>query len=210
MKKSILVTGVGGDIALGIIKSLKESSYDLHIVGTDTDKYAVGNKFVDVFCLVSSALDVNYIQLMLDICYKHKIEYIFIASDIEASNLSREKNLFLKHGTRIICLDYSQVNICSNKYFTYQFLRDNNFPFIPTCFPVDLSIFIKKHSFPIIVKPIRGKGSVGVHLIRNKAELELIEDFSNCIVQKYMGDELTVNRIRKEQYKKLKNSIDSF
>jgi len=97
----------------------------------------------------------------------------------------------------------SKVDIFDDKYFTNELLRKNQIP-IPKCELIllgnltDQSINI---GFPMVVKPIRGRDSQGVFLVRSQKELnlKLNEIFSNKIygnavyVERYLsGQEITI------------------
>lgn len=97
----------------------------------------------------------------------------------------------------------SQVDIYDDKYFTNELLRKNKIP-IPKTKLIsieNLTDYALDIDFPIVVKPIRGRGSQGVSLVKNKKELDnkLNEIFSNkgygntVYVEQFLsGQEITV------------------
>ena len=97
----------------------------------------------------------------------------------------------------------NQVDIYDDKYFTNEFLRKNEIP-IPKTELIsienlnDYSISI---DFPLVVKPIRGRGSQGVSLVNNRKELDnklneifINKEFGNIVyVEQFLnGQEITV------------------
>jgi len=97
----------------------------------------------------------------------------------------------------------SQVDIYDDKYFTNELLRKNKIP-IPKTKLIsieNLTDYSLNIDFPIVVKPIRGRGSQGVSLVKNKKELDdkLDKIFSNneygntVYVEQYLsGQEITI------------------
>ena len=97
----------------------------------------------------------------------------------------------------------SQVDIYDDKYFTNELLRKNKIP-IPKTKLIsikNLTDYTLDIDFPIVVKPIRGRGSQGVSLVRNQKELDdkLNKIFSNneygntVYVEQFLsGQEITV------------------
>ena len=68
----------------------------------------------------------------------------------------------------------SQVDIYDDKFFTNELLRKNKFP-IPKnkLISIDnLTNYTLEFDFPMVVKPIRGRGSQGVSLVKNQKELD--------------------------------------
>ncbi len=97
----------------------------------------------------------------------------------------------------------SHVDIYDDKYFTNQFLRKNKIT-IPKSKLIsveNLTNYSLDIDFPIVVKPIRGRGSQGVSMVKNQKELDnkLNKLFSNekygnkVYVEQFLsGQEITV------------------
>ncbi len=97
----------------------------------------------------------------------------------------------------------SQVDINDDKYVTNELLRKNKIP-IPNTNLIsaeNLTDYTLDIDFPIVVKPIRGRGSQGVSLAKNRKELDkkLNELFSNkkygnkVYVEQFLsGQEVTI------------------
>jgi len=97
----------------------------------------------------------------------------------------------------------SQVDIYDDKFYTNQLLRENQIP-IPKAHLISLedqANYLLNIDFPLVVKPVRGRGSQGVSLFKNKKELDerlkIIfyknEYGSSVYVEQYLsGQEITV------------------
>jgi D-alanine-D-alanine ligase len=97
----------------------------------------------------------------------------------------------------------SQVDIYDDKYFTNELLRKNkiSIPKTELISIKNLTDYSLNINFPIVVKPIRGRGSQGVSFVKNKKELDdkLNEIFSKkeygnmVYVEQFLsGQEITV------------------
>jgi len=81
-----------------------------------------------------------------------------------------------------------KVDIYDDKYFTNEVLRKNQIP-VPKSQLItskDLTEYKLSLSFPLVVKPIRGRGSQGVTLVKNQKEL--YNSLRNIFSDKEYGD----------------------
>ena len=61
---------------------------------------------------------------------------------------------------------YKVIEICRNKYKTFEFLKKNNFNYIPSCLPNDSREFVKENNFPLSSKPCEGFGSKFFNIVK--------------------------------------------
>ncbi|GKS62027.1 carbamoyl phosphate synthase [Candidatus Nitrosocosmicus sp.] len=203
MKKiNALVTSVGGIVAQGIIKSLKyhnkyqnNTGHRYEIVGTDINYEAAGLYRVHKFSLVTKPSDRNYLKTILELCIKNKIHVLFIGSDVELPILCKYREKIENiTGAKVITSRENVVDMCRDKYLTYQFLEKNNLNAIPTCLPDDMDLFLKEEKFPLVVKPREGFGSKLFQLVSNHDELDFaIRSIENAnwkpMIQKYLKND---------------------
>ncbi len=96
-----------------------------------------------------------------------------------------------------------QVDLYDDKFYTNQLLRENKIP-IPKAQLISIenqANYSLNIDFPLVVKPIRGRGSQGVYLVKNKKELDerlkIIfskNEYGNSVyVEQYLsGQEITI------------------
>ena len=96
-----------------------------------------------------------------------------------------------------------QIDIYDDKYLTNEILRKNKIP-VPKTKLIsikNLSDYRLDIDFPVVIKPIRGRGSQGVSLVKNQKELDeklnilfINKDFGNALyVERFLnGQEITV------------------
>ncbi|HEY0579903.1 MAG TPA: carbamoyl-phosphate synthase large subunit, partial [Candidatus Nitrosocosmicus sp.] len=180
MKKiNVLITSVGGIVAQGIIKSLKyhnkyskNKSYHYNLYGTDIIYDSSGLFRVDKFSIIEKPENEQYVESIIDICNKNNIDIVFIGSDIELSTNSNSKLLIeSKTSSKIMSNPYKVIEICRDKYKTFEFLKENNLNYISSCLPKDSKEFIEENKFPLVVKPCEGFGSKFFNIVNDQAGL---------------------------------------
>src|SRR5919112_2674589 len=199
---NVLVTSVGGIVAQGIIKSLKyhnnyveSKKYSYNILGTDIIFDSAGLYRVDKFSIVEKPGNENFIESIIDLCIGNNIDLLFVGSDVELSVFSKNKEVIeSKTSAKIVSNPFNVIEICRNKFDTFQFLKNNNLNYIPSCLPNESEEFIKEYGFPVIVKPCEGFGSKFLNIVQNKAELNystsIIENYGwKPLIQKYLKDD---------------------
>src|SRR5262249_4812811 len=80
------------------------------------------------------------------------------------------------------------VAIADDKYETFRFLKDHGFPYPESCLPGEEDALIERVGFPLVVKPRVGARSVGVHVVRDRAELaRRIAEVQNPVIQQHLA-----------------------
>jgi carbamoyl-phosphate synthase large subunit len=203
MKKiNVLVTSVGGIVAQGIIKSLKyhnkyskNKTYNYNIHGTDIAYDSSGLYRVNKFSIIEKPDKKRYLNSIINLCKENNIDVVFIGSDLELSTLSKNKKLIeSKTHAKILTNPSNVIEICRDKYKTYEFLKKNKLNYIPTCLIEDSEEFIKQNRFPLIVKPCEGFGSKFFYIVKDNNELNYavssIKNFGwKPLIQKYLKND---------------------
>lgn len=189
----VLVTGVGGGVGQGIIKSLRLiKDLDIEVVAADMSSLASGLYAGDVSCIVPAVDDPNYFEHLRKICERHDIDFYFPGTDVELMACSKEAG-FLQStlGVVIIVSPVHVIEIADDKFLTINFLKENGFAYPETHIAdaVDLNTL----KYPLIVKPRVGCRSIGVHMVSSPVEAKLAMDsLVDPIIQEYLsGDEFT-------------------
>jgi len=203
MKKvNVLITSVGGIVGQGIIKSLKYNNkysknktclYNIH--GTDIVHDSSGLYRVDKFSIITKPESEQFIESIVNLCTNNNIDVIFPGSDIELPILSKnKKTIESKTSAKIITNNSKVIEICRDKYKTFEFLKNNNLNYIPSSLAKDSEIFIKENKFPLIVKPCEGFGSKFFNIVKTNTDLNYaistIENYGwTPIIQKYLKND---------------------
>ena len=191
----ILVTGVGSLLGQGILKSLVESSLDCSVTGTDYFPSAVGLYWVDKGHLLPDILkpeidEEEWIDALIQVINQEKVNIVLPGLDFEIPILARNKSIIEKQTGAVLVVSSEEiVNVGDDKWETVKYLEDNNFHYPGSCLPDAIDNFLRKNSFPLIIKPRFGHTSKNVFLIKSEKELhKAIQQCHKPIIQEYLGD----------------------
>ena len=88
-EKTILVTGIGGNVGQGIIKNIRSLDYQFRIIGTNTLSMSSGNYLVNEFYEVPYSFDeTNFLSSIRQIVENEKVDLIIPSTDYEMFVLS--------------------------------------------------------------------------------------------------------------------------
>src|SRR5712692_9227853 len=174
--EGVLVTASGSVVGQGIIKCLKLANANggdltYRIVATDASPLAAGLYRGDSGVLVPPASDPGYVNSIVDVCRRANVGAVFVGSDEELYPLARaRKTIEAECRAKVIVNPVGVLDRCSDKWATYVFLKENGFPTAESAIPEGEESFYDIVSFPIIVKPREGHGSIDVHVARSMEE----------------------------------------
>ncbi|MGN0278079.1 MAG: ATP-grasp domain-containing protein [Lachnospiraceae bacterium] len=160
------------------------------VVATDCSNLAPAVYEADKFYLVPRITAPGYLDQILDICKKEKIDGVFSLIDPELSLLAKEKEKFLAVGTVPIISDYELVETCFDKYRMFEMLQKMQIP-TGKCF-MDKEDFYRAEergeiSYPVFVKPVRGSASIHINKVSSRKEIEVLFDlYDDLMIQEYM------------------------
>lgn len=131
----------------------------------------------------------EYIQELLQICNKEKIDIILSFYDLDSFVISKYINKFKDIGVVPIISSFEVNEIAFDKIKTYNFLKENGFMTPKTWSSVD-ALNYTAMQFPVIVKPRFGFGSNYIHIANNKEEMEFFINYNKndeLIVQEFLN-----------------------
>lgn len=121
--------------------------------------------------------DEGYIDFLLAYCKEKNVNAIISLFDIDLPVLSKNKNRFKEQGIDIIVSNPEIIEICNDKWKTYQFLKENNLNTVHTYIKlkeVKQALNNNEIKYPVIVKPRWGMGSISVMEAENEEELNIL------------------------------------
>jgi carbamoyl-phosphate synthase large subunit len=224
----ILITGVGAPGIMGTVYSLK-NNYDkrqIYLVGTDINVDAVGKHFCNSFYVLPVATDVdNYLNSLLKICIKEKIDVIVPQNTRELLILADNTQKFIDKGTLVLISSLDAIKKANDKYELMKICRGCEIPAANFKMVTNGKLLLnaaKELGWPekkIVVKPPSSNGQRGVRIIDEKRDLKkafynekpsslyttlndlkrvLGSTFPELIVTEYLpGEEYSVDVIRK-------------
>ena len=189
---NVLVTGAGGGIGQGVIKSLKMiKDMDIKIVAADMSELATGLYAADVAYLVDKCDSDEYLKSLSKIFKKESIDFYIPGTDVELKFCAINKQLIMdEFNVYIIISSKEVIDISDNKYKTSSFLKGYGLNYPKTDYLKDVDI--KSIEYPVIVKPSVGCRSIDVYKVNNLDELmPHLEDTNNIVIQECVGNEDT-------------------
>jgi carbamoyl-phosphate synthase large subunit len=187
----MLITAVGGDIGLSVLKCLRESGRNAHIVGVDMDEYAAGRDDVDEFYRCPPAKrKKEYLNFLEELLKKGRYDYIVPISEAEMSLLNRNRDHLKAYEGRLLMNDGHVVSTFLDKYKTVKFLKDNGLPYPETFLPSDK---LPRFTRPLVIKQRTGSGSRGFLKVEDAEGMRFhLKRRRDSIVQEYLsGEEYT-------------------
>ena len=140
----------------------------------------------------------GYWDDIVDICKKENIGLILTLVDPEIELLAERKKIFEDMGILVSVADVETIHDTFDKYRTMSFVKQHGYNWIKSyvnynC--VKKALDMEDLHFPLITKPRKGSGSVGIELVDNLHRLkEICEKHNDVLIQEFMrGQEIGVD-----------------
>jgi carbamoyl-phosphate synthase large subunit len=146
------------------------------VFAADMDLTAPALVDADVAIQVSNIYSATYIDEILELSKKHKINAIISLNDLELPILAEHKWKFTAQDVQVIVSDTNVIDIAFDKYKTHQFLLDIGLNSPKTYISLSeakQAITNGELTFPLIVKPRWGSASIGLDFPESLEELDL-------------------------------------
>lgn len=141
--------------------------------------YTMGQS--DGYLITPLIYEDDYIDVIIDFCKKENISVVLSLFDIDLFVLAKNENVFKENNITLILAPEKSVEICNDKWLTYDFLKSQNIKTPKTYLDVDsvlLAISDGDLSYPVILKPRWGMASMGIYIADNENELKVFYDKS--------------------------------
>jgi carbamoyl-phosphate synthase large subunit len=195
-QSNILLTSVGRRSYL--VKYFKEAlGKDGEVHVSNSNAITPSFIYADKSVVTPLIYENGYIPFLLNYCVKNQITAIISLFDVDLPILSANRQSFEDIGVRVIVSDEDVINVCNDKWETYNFLIGNGFNAPKTYVSIESAleaIRTEEIQFPVMLKPRWGMGSIAVFEIENEHELEVLYNkvISN-IMASYLKYESQVN-----------------
>ncbi len=185
---TIIRSAVGSLASVGFIKLLKNMGFK--VIGTGISKESVGKFFVDSFYKVPKASkEDEVIESYLAIARKERAKWIISGPEEEIIVLSKHKDVFESEGVYILHPDYKSLNIITDKYNAYTFLKRKGISLPATELATDIKNVVKNSQRKFILKPRKGRGSTNIVVFSDPDDIPpgVLKNPQNFIIQEYIG-----------------------
>lgn len=189
MEQRILITAIGTMNCTTIIRELRKSTEKFYLIGADINprNHIANSKDVDEFYIFPKVTDDReaYFDFLKRFCNDHDINVIYCVVDEEVALLSSHRKELEELGVTLCVVDDSTVQLCHDKG-TFADWVESNIPQLNIRrykTPDD----ILEEDYPVFVKPIEGRASIGCVKVSTRDELEkYIPQWSSYVVQEYI------------------------
>lgn len=165
------------------------------VIATDMSRLAPALYEADAFYIVPRMTEPGYIEKILEICRKEKIQGILSLIDPELSLLAENKDRFAAIGTCVIGSDYEICERSLNKWEMYQWLEAHHYHCAKSY--VDKEEFFKdiekgEAKYPVFVKPVCGSASIAISKVYDRETIDLLfQHNEGLMIQEYLeGQEI--------------------
>lgn len=147
------------------------------VICTDMSNLAPSIYEADKFYIVPEVSAPGYIDVILDVCKKEKVDGVLSLIDPEISLLAENKERFAAVGAAVIGSSYELCEMSLDKFKMYHWLTSHGYKCAKSY--VDKEVFFAdvkegKAKYPVFVKPVRGSASVSVSKAYDKETIELL------------------------------------
>ena len=166
-----------------------------NVICTDMSNMAPSIYEADRFYTVPRMTAPGYIDVILDICRKEKIDGVLSLIDPELSLLAQNKEKFAAVGTTVIGSSYTLCEMSLDKFQMYQWLNAHGYRCAKSY--MDKETFFAdaeagKISYPVFVKPARGSASIAISKVYDRETIDLLFAHSDgLMIQEFLdGQEI--------------------
>lgn len=175
MAARVLVTGAGSQVGQGIMKSLRVSGLDIHLIATDISPFNTGLYRADEGLLLPKVEEAGALEQITAKIRKARAEIVFVGSefDLEFFAFHREH---IERETGAVCMvsPIETVRIANDKWLTTEFLRESGLSHANATLPSSVDEALESAAswgYPVILKTRYGTSSRHVHLVKDAGQL---------------------------------------
>lgn len=161
-----------------LLKYFKEQLGDKGlIIGGDMQLTAPALSVADVKVQLPAVYEDNYIDTLLNVCKEHMVNMLISLNDLELPILAAHKQCFQDMGVIAVVSSSEVVDICFDKMKTSEFITSLGLRTPKTYVNLKQAKEAIKNgdlAFPLILKPRWGSGSIGIEIVDDFDELDMV------------------------------------
>ncbi len=142
----------------------------MKLVGTPIYDDTVAEEFCDVFEQAVPTNDAAYMDWLLKIIEKHRIDLLLPGIEADMYKWVEHIPEIEKHGAKVMLNDTALIALCKDKWVFYESLKKINSSLaIESSLAADFGTLLKQFGLPFLIKPRRGFGSKGIVRVDDEA-----------------------------------------
>lgn len=164
---------------------------DGRVIATDMSDIAPAVYEADAFYKVPRMTEPGYIDVILDICKREKIDGVLSLIDPELSLLAKHEKDFAALGTTVIGSSYELCERCLDKFEMYSWLAEHGYACAKSY--MDREAFFAdveagRAGYPVFVKPVRGSASISITRADDRETVDfLCRRSADLMIQQFMA-----------------------
>lgn len=162
------------------------------VITVDFNTFSPALYFGDNHYTVPLVNDSTYFESLDQIIEREGIRLVIPTIDDELPLWADRREAYAARGVTVSISPRETIDVCNDKWRTFEFFHDQGLPFPRTYLPGHLTY---QMDYPLFIKPRGGRGSVNSFIVRNKRELDFfVEYVPDPLVQDYVqGKEFTID-----------------
>ena len=161
------------------------------VICTDMSNLAPSIYEADKYYIVPRMTSPGYIDVILDICKKEKIDGVLSLIDPELSLLAKNREKFADVGTTVIGSTYNLCEMSLDKYEMFNWLKEHGYKCAKSYMNKEAffaDIEAGKVTYPVFVKPARGSASIAISKVYDKDTIDLLfEHDEGLMIQEFLN-----------------------
>lgn len=166
-----------------------------NVICTDMSNLAPSIYEADKYYTVPRMTELGYLEIILEICEKEKVDGVLSLIDPELSLLAKNKDKFAAVGTKVIGSSYELCEMSLDKYEMYKWLTSHGYKCAKSYMDKDeffADVELGKAKYPVFVKPARGSASIAISKVYDNETVELLfKNNDGLMIQEFLdGQEI--------------------
>ena len=158
---NILVSGASGIVGYGVLKSLGAMGFNLF--SSTIYEFSAAQNFSNHFIQAIPTNDPNYLDWLIGVFEKHKIDIAFPGIDADVYFWNENRAIIEARGVKLVLNQASLIELCKDKWKFYQSLNSiGSSCCINSSLENDFHKLVDKFGLPFLLKPRQGFGSKGI------------------------------------------------
>lgn len=214
---NVLLTSVGRRSYL--VEYFKQAVQPLgRVIAANSEPLTSGMIAADKGYTVPRVDSAEYIPAVLDICRKENVGLVVSLFDIDLPYLAKARKQFTEAGIELVVSEPWVIDVANDKWKTWEFLNDHGISSPRTFLSIDAvysAIQSAELTYPLIIKPRWGMGSLSVFRADNDEELAFFYRYAHRQIEKsYLnilsGDQLAESVVIQEFISGKEYGLDVF